>query len=518
MRKILSLLAIFAILFSLSSCDGMIDFMGKMGQNVMGMDTSKATQAVESAKVSEDDLGTKEDLVKEDTTTGQATITIGGNSIEVPKEKVEGVSTILPEIKDTVVSDIAAATKNSESTAVLVEEMSKPVENDVKEAAKGTATIMNAVLDTYKDKISDAVGDNEIAGAVNEAISSLSDSLTTIANATDETNVSSGDVVTLQLIQSFATDVASAVDIDTGEIQEDKLSDLISSANTLATVTSSLSSASKFDLDLSSIISGVMNAMPRSRALTEEEAEENINDIESYDLTPYAGTIRSVYKSISAVAGKDAASFKRNVLSLSLHKAAYETYVNIIWPTVNNLTGQAAVDFTNFKTFDGLLKYTMASALSELDRYYKIILNDKEFWTALEGTNFPLEKSELPENVWTIVEEIVAENEWITNSHYEGKCTFSIPEKYEVILKAIMQYDTEEVTRPQVETFVNEVNSIITNDLINLPTVSALKTLQKMVNYVNLDSITSMVEGDVDFVQGLQDAINFFETGIEMGE
>ena len=37
-----------------------------------------------------------------------------------------------------------------------------------------------------------------------------------------------------------------------------------------------------------------------------------------------------------------------------------------------------------------------------------------------------------------------------------------------------MQYDTEEVTRPQVETFVNEVNSIITNDLINLPTVSAL--------------------------------------------
>ena len=516
MRKILSLLAIFAILFSLSSCDGMIDFMGKMGQNVMGMDTSKATQAVESAKVPPEKLEEKDTLVTEEGT--EATITIGDASITVSSDTVKGVDKILPEIEPGVVNDIAAATKNSESTAVLVEEMSKPVEGEVKEAAKGTATIMNAVLNAYKDKISDAVGD-EIAGAVNEAILSLSDSLTKIANANDETNVSSGDVVTLQLIQSFATDVASAVNMDTGEIQEDKLSDLISSANTLATVTSSLSSASKFDLDLSSIISGVMNAMPRSRALTEEEAEENINDIESYDLTPYAGTIRSVYKSISAVAGKDAASFKRNVLSLSLHKAAYETYVNIIWPTVNKLTGQAYVDFTNFKTFDGLLKYTMASALSELDRYYKIILNDKEFWTALKGTNFPLDKSELPEeNVWIIVEEIVAENEWITNSHYEGKCTFSIPEKYEVILKAIMQYDTEEVTRPQVETFVNEVNSIITNDLINLPTVSALKTLQKMVNYVNLDSITSMVEGDVDFVQGLQDAINFFETGIEMGE
>ena len=261
MRKILSLLAIFAILFSLSSCDGMIDFMGKMGQNVMGMDTSKATQAVESAKVSEDDLGTKKDLVKEDTTTGQATITIGGNSIEVPKEKVEGVSTILPEIKDTVVSDIAAATKNSESTAVLVEEMSKPVENDVKEAAKGTATIMKAVLNTYRDKISDAVGDNEIAGAVNEAISSLSDSLTTIANATDETNVSSGDVVTLQLIQSFATDVVSAVDNNTGKIQEEKLSELFDSVNTFATITSSLGSASCFDFDLTDIINAAMDAL-----------------------------------------------------------------------------------------------------------------------------------------------------------------------------------------------------------------------------------------------------------------
>lgn len=258
MRKILSLLAIFAILFSLSSCDGMIDFMGKMGQNVMGMDTSKATQAVESAKVSEDDLGTKEDLVKEDTTTGQATITIGGNSIEVPKEKVEGVFTILPEIKDTVVSDIAAATKNSESTAVLVEEMSKPVENEVKEAAKGTATIMKAVLNTYKDKISDAVGDNEIAGAVNEAISSLSESLTTIANATD---VSSGDVVTLQLIQSFATDVASAVDNTTGKIQEEKLSELFDSVNTFATITSSLGSASCFDFDLTDIINAAMDAL-----------------------------------------------------------------------------------------------------------------------------------------------------------------------------------------------------------------------------------------------------------------
>lgn len=262
MRKILSLLAIFAILFSLSSCDGMIDFMGKMGQNVMGMDTSKATQAVESAKVPPEkleELVTTEEGAEATITIGDASITISSDTVDTVKD----VDKILPEIEPSVVSDIAAATKNSESTAVLVEEMSKPVEGEVKEAAKGTATIMNAVLDTYKDKISDAVGDNEIAGAVKEAISSLSDSLTTIANPTDETNVniSSGDVVILQLIRSFATDVASAVDIDTGKIQEGKLSELFDSVNTFATITSSLGSASCFDFDLTDIINAAMDAL-----------------------------------------------------------------------------------------------------------------------------------------------------------------------------------------------------------------------------------------------------------------
>ena len=258
MRKILSLLAIFAILFSLSSCDGMIDFMGKMGQNVMGMDTSKATQAVESAKVPSEKLEEKDILVTEEGT--EATITIGDASITISSDTVKNVDKILPEIEPGVVNDIAAATKNSESTAVLVEEMSKPVEGEVKEAAKGTATIMNAVLNAYKDKISDAVGD-EIAGAVNEAILSLSDSLTKIANANDETNVSSGDVVTLQLIQSFATDVATAVNMDTGEIQEGKLSELFDSVNTFATITSSLGSASCFDFDLTDIINAAMDAL-----------------------------------------------------------------------------------------------------------------------------------------------------------------------------------------------------------------------------------------------------------------
>ena len=259
MKKILSLLVIVIMLFSFSSCDGMIDFMGKMGNNIMGTDTSSADKAVESAKVSKDSLEKAEDRI-EITDTGKTSISIGDFKVEVDGD-LSGVDSMLPKIKDNVVNDIASALKNEQSTAKLVDEMKKAPEPEVAEAAKGTATVMNAVLSTYKEQIDSAMGDAEegsVMSAVSDALNSLQGSLAEVASG----DVTSGDVVTLQLIESFATDVVACVDTETGSIKEDAdISSLISSANTLATVTSSLSSATKFNLDLQSIISGVMDAM-----------------------------------------------------------------------------------------------------------------------------------------------------------------------------------------------------------------------------------------------------------------
>ena len=507
MKKILSLLVIVIMLFSFSSCDGMIDFMGKMGNNIMGTDTSSADKAVESAKVSKDSLEKAEDRI---TTSGnKATITIGGLEVEVDgSDALSNVESMLPKIGSDVVNNIASALKNEQSTAKLVDEMKKAPEPEVAEAAKGTATVMNAVLSTYKDQIDSAMGeaeDGSVMSAVSDALNSLQGSLAEVASG----DVTSGDVVTLQLIESFATDVVACVDAVTGSIKEDAdISSLISSANTLATVTSSLSSATKFNLDLQSIISGVMDAMnsegEESRSLIVEtyaegdEEKSFIEGIEEADLTLYADVIRSLYKSLSAVAGNNEADFNRNLLSLTLHKGAYETYVNIA-STSGLLDAHQQNAFKSFASFDGLFKYAVAVTLSEANRYYTLIMTDEK--ALLEGHNF-----------WYFVTECVKANPWITDSKVQGPYHFNVPEQFENLISAIVEAFSNEENQDSAGALEERISSLIQGEgAANGQTLSALYTLDKMVDVVNLSSITNLVGDDIDFHSFFKDAIAWFE-------
>ena len=505
MKKILSLLVIVIMLFSFSSCDGMIDFMGKMGNNIMGTDTSSADKAVESAKVSKDSLEKAEDRI-ETTDTEKTSISIGDFKVEVDGD-LSGVDSMLPKIKDNVVNDIASALKNEQSTAKLVDEMKKAPEPEVAEAAKGTATVMNAVLSTYKEQI-DSMGDAEdgsVMSAVSDALNSLQGSLAEVASG----DVTSGDVVTLQLIESFATDVVACVDTETGSIKEDAdISSLISSANTLATVTSSLSSATKFNLELQSIISGVMDAMnsegEESRSLIVEtyaegdEEKSFIEGIEEADLTLYADVIRSLYKSLSAVAGNNEADFNRNLLSLTLHKGAYETYVNIA-STSGLLDAHQQNAFKSFASFDGLFKYAVAVTLSEANRYYTLIMTDEK--ALLEGHNF-----------WYFVTECVKANPWITDSKVQGPYHFNVPDQFEDLISAIVEAFSNEENQDRAGALEERISSLIQGeDAANGQTLSALYTLDKMVDVVNLSSITNLVGDDIDFHSFFKDAIAWFE-------
>lgn len=515
MKKILSLLVIVIMLFSFSSCDGMIDFMGKMGNNIMGTDTSSADKAVESAKVSKDSLEKAEDRIGE-TDTGKTSISIGDFKVEVDGDFSE-VGSMLPKIKDNVVNDIASALKNEQSTAKLVDEMKKAPEPEVAEAAKGTATVMNAVLSTYKDQIDNAIGDAEdgsVMSAVSDALDSLQGSLAEVASG----DVTSGDVVTLQLIESFATDVVACVDTKTGSIKEDAdISALISSANTLATVTSSLSSATKFNLDLQSIISGVMDAMnsegEESRSLAVEtyaegdEEKSFIEEIEEADLTLYADVIRSLYKSLSAVAGNNEADFNRNLLSLTLHKGAYETYVNIA-STSGLLDAHQQNAFKSFASFDGLFKYAVAVTLSEANRYYTLIMTDEEVGAALADEKALLEDH----NFWYFVTECVKANPWITDSKVQGPYHFNIPDQFEDLISAIVEAFSSEENQDSAGALEERISSLIQGeDAANGQTLSALYTLDKMVDVVNLSSITNLVGDDIDFHSFFKDAIAWFE-------
>ena len=517
MKKILSLLVIVIMLFSFSSCDGMIDFMGKMGNNIMGTDTSSADKAVESAKVSKDSLEKAEDRIETDT--GKTSISIGDFKVEVDCD-LSGVDSMLPKIKDNVVNDIASALKNEQSTAKLVDEMKKAPEPEVAEAAKGTATVMNAVLSTYKEQIDSVMGDAEdgsVMSAVSDALNSLQGSLAEVASG----DVTSGDVVTLQLIESFATDVVACVDTETGSIKEDAdISSLISSANTLATVTSSLSSATKFNLDLQSIISGVMDAMnsegEESRSLAVEtyaegdEEKSFIEGIEEADLTLYADVIRSLYKSLSAVAGNNEADFNRNLLSLTLHKGAYETYVNIA-STSGLLDAHQQNAFKSFASFDGLFKYAVAVTLSEANRYYTLIMTDEEVDAALTGLTD--EKALLEgHNFWYFVTECVKANPWITDSKVQGPYHFNVPDQFEDLISAIVEAFSNEENQDSAGALEERISSLIQGeDAANGQTLSALYTLDKMVDVVNLSSITNLVGDDIDFHSFFKDAIAWFE-------
>lgn len=521
MRKVVSLLILIIMLFSLSSCDGMIDFMGKMGGNIMGTDTSGATAAAENATLSSSDIKSidEDNRIKKE---GETTLLcLGDEKIEVD---MEGIKSILPPIGETVVSDIANAIRNDESTKVLVEQMGKKVTDEsVKTAAKGTAQVMNSILSDYKNSITGAVGnEGDLATAVSEALSSIENSLKEITK--EGATITAGDVVTLQLVESFATDVASVVD-KKGNIDKDKVSSLISSANTLATVTSSLSSATKFSLDLESIISSVMDALPEEEergmmlSLPVEESEEKpqiIKDIESYDLTAYATAIRSVFKSISNVVGNSEASFERNVIGLGLHKATYETYVNIVYPFIDTLTGNNKIAYDSFKSFDGLFKYVVASLLSELDRYYDILVNDKTVYDNLVSISPELGALDLKNhNIWFIIEECVkAEgNRWITDSSIKlDKYTFDVPDEYEALVVSVIEAFNDNENAGESQILGDKVVEIFQDPRCRIPMVSALYTIDKMVDIVNLSSITNLA-GDVDFHAMIGDALEFF--GVE---
>lgn len=523
MRKVLSLLVLIIMLFSLSSCDGMIDFMGKMGGNIMGTDTSGATEAAENATLSSSDIKTVEEderiVQKED---GKTELQLGSVSVEVD---MSGIESILPPIGATVVDDIASAIRNDESTKVLVEQMGKEVTDEsVKTAAQGTAQVMNNILLSYKDSITGAVGnEGGIATAVSDALSSIENSLNEITK--EGATITAGDVVTLQLVESFATDVASVVD-EEGNIDENKISSLISSANTLATVTSSLSSTTKFSLDLESIISSVMDAIPedentRKLSRTTEESEEKsqiIKNIESYDLTPYVAAIRSVFKSISDVVGSSEDSFERNILGLGLHKATYETYVNIVYPFIDSLTGSDKTAYDSFKSFDGFFKYVVASLLSELDRYYDILINDDIVYNNIISITPELASLNLKNhNIWFIIEECVkAEgNRWITDSSVkQDKYYFDVPDEYEALVVSVIKSFNDEENTGASQILGDRVMEIFQSPLYRIPMVSALYTIDKMIDIVSLTSITNLV-GDVDFDGMLNSALEFFGVEVE---
>ncbi len=496
MKKVLMLILTVFMLLAFTSCDGAIDFMGKMGQNIAGTDTKGAQEAANKATVSDDQVKSadEDDRINKE----ESKIVLDGKEITV-SGNLSKVESLLPQIEKDTVDSINKALRNEQSTNVLVSEMKQPVTGPVKTAAQGTATVMNAVLETISGSIP-ADSDDPAMNAVRDAIDSLSESLTNISN---DGEVSKGDVVTLQLIENFATEAAKCVNTE-GEVNTDNISVLISEANTLATITTSLSSASQFSLDLGELISSITGSMSRNEGdtssrsimiLNERQSTNSVIDrIESYDLTDYAATIRSVYASVKTVLGSNT---DYSMTTLSLHKSAYEAYANLASSSGNELRSS---NFSRFATYDGLMKYVIASVLSEADRYYTLLLTDTSSnWLGRLGLN----AEDFPKDIWTVLTDFEDKNEWLLRETSDEVIKFIIPEKYEALILKIADAFGEN-KNAEVEAVFKD---FLQNEERNASTVSCIRTLQFMLGYVSIDGI-----GDFDINGMLQDALDWLNS------
>lgn len=343
------------LLFSFVSCEGdtlksIGKFMNGMGNSVVRPDTSSVNNVSQSA----DNAATQN--AGEDGSSDKKLNDII-NSID-PSKSVDttGVEKVLQslneEAKNELIVNINASISNSAGKDKLVSDMSAPVEGDAKTAAQGTATVMNNALSAIQNLMPD-----------NNAIKTVADSLSTaLSNIASAEEVSKADVVTLQLIDSFVNTVAGSLDTTGGSVAINDENKIISEANTMVTVVSALSPASKFDvLSFSDLIPSLIG----SRELS--EGDYDINGIRS----EYIEIGLRIYDEINAIISKD--SYKQAISALRLHKAAYETMV----ATTDLLKDKASAELNNQigNNLNAFIQYIVASAIVEADNLYGAVYN-----------------------------------------------------------------------------------------------------------------------------------------------
>ena len=234
-RKMLSAVLAVALVLSLVSCDAVVDMMGKMGNNLTGVDTEQVKTAVKSLTVSEENKTTKEEIKDTKTADGK-TVTSGSTfkyTDEEGKEKEvftlattednEKIMTLpgsttsipLPDSFDSSkveavlpASDISAVSEklsgsNKEET---LKELSAPVpDENTKKAADGTKLVIQALLQTADDKIDDD-DEAEASKASKEVINTI---LTNMDKA--DKDLTMGDVVVLTTLTNLICEAPDAV-------------------------------------------------------------------------------------------------------------------------------------------------------------------------------------------------------------------------------------------------------------------------------------------------------------------
>ncbi|MDY5932285.1 MAG: hypothetical protein SPJ34_09705, partial [Candidatus Ornithospirochaeta sp.] len=445
------------LLFSFVSCEGdtlksIGKFMNGMGNSVVRPDTSSVNNVSQSAESAE------KTEVEDEKSTVSVIASINGidaDSLTKIGDTDKTVSVVLKsldeESKNELIVNINASISNSAGKDKLVSDMSAPVEGDAKTAAQGTATVMNNALSAIQNLMPD-----------NNAIKTVADSLSTaLSNIASAEEVSKADVVTLQLIDSFVNTVAGSLDTTGGSVAINDENKIISEANTMVTVASALSPASKFDvLSFSDLIPSLIG----SRELSDGDLV--IDGIKS----KYIEIGLRVYDEINAIISKD--SYKQAISALRLHKAAYETMV----ATTDLLKDTAELNNQIGNNLNAFIQYIVASAIVEADNLYGAVYN-------------AVGKPEgIPNTVIGVLANIYSYNK--DNNGFSENII--IPEMYIKLKESITNDDMLSKIKTEAYKALNiiGVNSNMTIVTINKVLKSGLK-LDSILSGVDLESIFS---------------------------
>ena len=439
MKKLFVIFLVSLFLFS-CSVSQLTDAMGKMGQNVMGDYVN--TEAVDEVTNAATTVTPKETKTEDGKTELTAITDKDGNSIKVELGS-KTVTSILPSLSDDVKNNIIEATSSDGGAKNLAETLNntKITDETTKAAAKGTATVLSAVLTNMTSTGTLSASDNE----ANAAIKDLTDKLDKLSDESSE--VSAADVIALQAVTALVNQMASSATIDstsgtiTGmDLSVDDNKDLVSSALDTVTVIQAVNPVSIISSeDFETLIKALVKSEDSSRSFEIE--------------LKYADAIRNFYTIYKTLFGD---GINKNKISvMSLYSGATDIYVGLNGQY--GLSGQVA-------DIDRIIQYILSSFFSKAEYLYGD-LAAKYF----DGDDYPKSLSKF-------VDLVVEKNPWIADSSLDAK-----------------EFNTEFGIKYKDDADYKSLINGIMKDM-----VSSGNTIKNLLLAVKLDSFSTDIESKIN--------------------
>lgn len=206
MRKFSIVLLSVLLLIVFVGCDLSVETMGKMGNNLAGTDKKYVENIINQIEPEAAVIKTEGGKITVDgsnfsisTSEGKGSISIAGEPVDVPPALQTAINKVLTNsefssiILPTDISDIVLGVKSGSNSKIIKEELKKNAEGDSLEAAQGTVTLVNAML----EEVNKAVKDDDPEGGFDEVIEDIKGFLP------DKKSITNGDVVVLTALTNI---------------------------------------------------------------------------------------------------------------------------------------------------------------------------------------------------------------------------------------------------------------------------------------------------------------------------